>query len=127
MLDVEHLEAQGQADDGRIEVEFEVDQNVVGQTWQVVITDNGTRVVKTTATTTAPSGSFDVERRTANLAGTDRFVAKATNPATGETCRGVVASDRAAAPPAPPLQQHLSRRVRGDPAPGGRGVVHTSS
>lgn len=77
-------------DNSALQVEFEVDQNRVGQTWQVVLTDNGTRFFAGNATTTAPSGSFSVERRTADLAGTDRIVAKATNPATGETCRGAV-------------------------------------
>jgi hypothetical protein len=72
--------------DNGIETDFEVDSNVVGQTWKVRILDNGTRVFKATATTTAPSGSFEVEPRLPNLAGTDNIVAKALNPATGETC-----------------------------------------
>jgi hypothetical protein len=72
--------------DNVIETEFEVDSNVVGQTWKVRIADNGTRVFKATATTTAPSGSFTVHPRLPNLAGTDNIVAKALNPATGETC-----------------------------------------
>ena len=31
-------------EDGRIEVEFEVDSNVVGQTWQVRLTKNGNQI-----------------------------------------------------------------------------------
>jgi hypothetical protein len=77
-------------DDGRLEVEFEVDSNVVGQTWQVVIKDNGTKVFSGKRQTVAPSGSFDVERRIANQAGADHIVAKATNAATGEVCRGAL-------------------------------------
>jgi hypothetical protein len=73
-------------DNGRIETEFEVDQNKVGKRWNVGIRDNGVLVVRTTATTTAPSGSFTVRRLLANRAGTDRIVARATNPATGESC-----------------------------------------
>ena len=73
-------------DNGRIETEFEVDQNRVGQRWNVTIIDNGVVVVRTTATTTAPSGSFTVRRLLANRAGTDRIAARATNPATGESC-----------------------------------------
>lgn len=77
-------------DNGRIEIEFEVDSNVVGQTWQVRISDNGTRVFQGTAVTQAPSGSFSVDRRVADAAGTDHFLAQARNRATGETCSGRV-------------------------------------
>jgi hypothetical protein len=73
-------------DDNVIQTEFEVDSNQVGQVWHVVLRDNGTRVFRTTKTTTAPSGSFTVRRRIPNLAGTDDIVAKATNATTGETC-----------------------------------------
>lgn len=74
--------------DGRIEVEYEVDSNVVGQTWSVRIFHNGVRFTRTTATTVAPSGSFTVRRVVANLAGSDTVRAVSTNPATGETCTG---------------------------------------
>ena len=73
-------------DDGRIEAELEVDSNRVGQRWNVRLTDQGVQVFSGTATTTAPSGSFEVERRIANRAGVDVVRATATNPATGETC-----------------------------------------
>ena len=73
-------------DDGRIETEFEVDSNRVGQRWNVVIKDNGVTVFSGARTTTAPSGSFEVERRIPNRAGTDTIVASAKNPATGESC-----------------------------------------
>jgi hypothetical protein len=76
-------------DNGRIEVEFEVDQNVVGDTWKVRMADNGTVFFKGQRTTQAPSGSFEVRKFTANQAGTDRVVAKAMNLSTGETCKGV--------------------------------------
>ena len=74
------------ADNGRIETEFEVDQNRVGQKWNVAIIDNGTIVARTTATTTAPSGSFTVRRLIPNKVGTDRVTGFARNVATGETC-----------------------------------------
>ena len=77
-------------DDARLEVEFEVDSNVTGQAWRVRITDNGATTFTGTRRTAGPSGSFSVEQKVANLAGTDRVVATATNPATGETCRGVI-------------------------------------
>jgi hypothetical protein len=76
------------ADDGRLEVEFEVDSNVNGQTWKVTLSDNGTTVFKGTRVTKAPSGSFEVEKRIANQPGTDMIKGRATNPASGETCVG---------------------------------------
>jgi hypothetical protein len=72
-------------DDGRLEAEFEVDQNRNGVTWRVVIRRNGATAVTTRATTGAPSGSFSVERRIADGAGSDRITARATSP-TGEVC-----------------------------------------
>ena len=50
------------AEDGGIEVEFEVDQNRNGVPWRVTLRRNGSLVASTTATTRAPSGSFSVRR-----------------------------------------------------------------
>jgi hypothetical protein len=77
-------------DDGRLEVELEIDSNRNGQRWSVAIADNGVRVFTGTRTTAAPSGSFEVERHIANRAGSDRITASATNPRSGERCSGVV-------------------------------------
>lgn len=77
-------------DGSALQVELEVDQNRVGRTWTVAITDNGASVFSGTRTTTAPSGSFTVAVRTANRAGTDTIVARATDSATGETCRAAL-------------------------------------
>lgn len=75
-------------ENGRIEVEFEVDSNVNGQTWNVRLKRNGNVFFTGTRTTQAPSGSFEVRRVTNNGAGTDFFVARAVNQQTGEVCRG---------------------------------------
>ena len=77
-------------EDGRLEVEFEVDQNRVGQVWNVVLRHNGTAFWRGQRTTQAPSGSFTVRKFTGNAAGTDTIVGRATNPRTGEVCRGTV-------------------------------------
>ena len=69
-----------------MEVELEVDSNRVGQSWSWRIKDNGVLVRSGTATTVAPSGSFDVERRIANRAGTDTITAYARHAASGQTC-----------------------------------------
>jgi hypothetical protein len=61
------------SDDGRLEVEGEVDSNQSGQTWRWRFRHNG---------------SFSVERRLVDLQGTDKIVFRARHD--GETCRGVV-------------------------------------
>ena len=71
------------SDDGRIEVEAEIDSNKVGQTWSWKFKDNGTVFAKGQSTTTGPSGSFEVERKPANLAGTDHFVFRAVHAELG--------------------------------------------
>jgi hypothetical protein len=78
------------ADDGRIEVEAEIDSNKVGQSWSWKFKDNGTVFDTGTSTTTAPSGSFEVERKPADKAGTDNFVFRAVHPKSGEVCRATV-------------------------------------
>ena len=77
-------------DDGRIETEFEVDQNRIGRDWRVTLRQNGEVVFRGVRTTQAPSGSFEVRRTVANTAGPDRIVARARALATDEICRGVV-------------------------------------
>src|SRR5262245_45971892 len=77
-------------DDGRIETEFEVDSNRVGQRWQVRIADNGVVVFRGARRTVAPSGLFSVERHIANRRGADRIRAVATHVPTGQRCVGIV-------------------------------------
>jgi hypothetical protein len=76
------------ADDGRIEVEGEVDVNRNGQTWRWRILHNGNVSARGTSQTHAPSGSFSVERRVVNAPGTDSIGWRARNPASGQVCRG---------------------------------------
>jgi hypothetical protein len=73
-------------DNGRWEVEFEVDSNRVGQTWRVKIRDNGVLRYNRLRTTTAPSGSFTAHKFMRNMAGTDNIVARARNIRSGQTC-----------------------------------------
>ena len=76
--------------DGRLEAEFEVDQNRNGVRWNVTISRNSVVAVTTTATTLAPSGSFSIERRLPDGAGRDAISARATSP-TGEVCSAKLA------------------------------------
>jgi hypothetical protein len=77
-------------EDGRIEVEFEVDQNRNSVRWSVVLRRPTTVLVRTTRVTRAPSGSFELRRVVADLAGRDRITARATSPS-GEVCRATAA------------------------------------
>jgi hypothetical protein len=73
-------------DDGRIQWEFEVDAKRSGRVWSVRVRDNGTTVFSGKRTTTPPSASFSVERRTANRSGADQIRARATRGAA--VCHG---------------------------------------
>jgi hypothetical protein len=73
------------ADNGRLETEFEVDQNRNGVTWKVTLKRNGKVAVRSSAKTKRPSGSFSFNRRLTNGAGKDKISARATSPS-GEVC-----------------------------------------
>ncbi len=75
-------------EDGGLEVEFEVDQNVSGDRWRVIMRHDGRKFFKGHRTTKRPSGSFELRKVTNNLAGADKIVAKATNLHTSESCNG---------------------------------------
>ena len=72
-------------ENGRIEVELEVDQNRTGVRWDVVLRRNGSRVARLLRTTRPPSGSFEARIVVANRAGDDTIAARATN-LSGEVC-----------------------------------------
>jgi hypothetical protein len=72
-------------EDGRIEVEFEVDQNRNGVRWNVQLLQNGKRIARMTRVTRPPSGSFEARVLAGNAARADAFRARATSPS-GEVC-----------------------------------------
>jgi hypothetical protein len=76
-------------DNGKIEVEFEVDSNVNGQTWHVQLFKNGGQILATNKVTRAPSGSFELRKLATDTMGRDTFRALAHNIASGENCVGV--------------------------------------
>ena len=77
-------------EDGRIEVEGEVDSNRVGQTWNWTLFHNGSVAGSGTRTTAGRSGSFEVRRVLANRAGTDTFRFYARRPGTQQICDGTI-------------------------------------
>jgi hypothetical protein len=72
-------------ENGRIEVELEVDQNQNGVRWTIVLTQNGRQIARMTRVTRGPSGSFEARIVAPNKAGTDTFRARAMRSA-GENC-----------------------------------------
>ena len=74
-------------DSGRLEVEFEVDQNRNGKRWDVTLRRNGSVAARGAATTHAPSGSFSFNRRITGASG-NKVSATATRGSA--TCRGSV-------------------------------------
>lgn len=76
-------------DNSGLEVEGEVDSNTSGQAWAWKIKDNGAIAAKGSATTGGRSGSFSVERRIADRAGTDNVTFRATYH--GQVCSGSIA------------------------------------
>jgi len=77
-------------ENGRLEVEGEIDSNRVGQRWTWSLRHNGVLVDRGVRRTAGRSGSFEVHRVVRNVSGTDRIVFRAVRPATGQVCRGVV-------------------------------------
>jgi hypothetical protein len=75
-------------EDGGIEAEFEVDQNLVGVRWRVRIVHDGQLAFRGTRTTRGASGSFGVRIVENDTAGADAFRARARNLSTGEACAG---------------------------------------
>ncbi|WP_370246673.1 hypothetical protein [Nocardioides sp.] len=73
-------------DDGRVEVEAEIDSNRTGQRWTWTLRHDGGASANGTSVTRGPSGSFSVERRLVDGPGSDSFVFRAVNPRSGEVC-----------------------------------------
>ncbi len=85
-----HWKLKASPEDGRIEVEGEIDSNKAGQTWNWSLTHDGTAAGSGTRKTAGASGSFEVRRVTGNRSGTDMFVFRAQRPGTQQICRGTI-------------------------------------
>jgi hypothetical protein len=74
-------------EDGGLEIEFEVDMNLVGRRWLVVINQGGRRIHRKFYRTNAASGSFS-----ANVLGSfsGKVQARAVSSSTGEVCTASV-------------------------------------
>lgn len=74
------------AEDGGIEVEFEVDQNRTGVRWDATLKRNGAPVASAHPTTRGASGSFELRRVLVDGPAAEVIAAKAISPS-GEVCR----------------------------------------
>jgi hypothetical protein len=77
-------------EDGRIEVEAEVDSNHAGQRWHWALSHNGSRSASGHRVTRGASGSFEVRRVMVDRRGTDTIVFGAKLTGTSRVCRGVI-------------------------------------
>jgi hypothetical protein len=77
----------------RLDLNFEVDSNVPGQTWRAAMAYNGDVVFNGFATTNQVDGEFDIDVEVANQAGADTLQAAARLRSTGETCRAQVTAN----------------------------------
>jgi hypothetical protein len=74
-------------EDGRVEVEFEVDHSRSGSAWTWTMKNDGTEFAHGKARIKAHRDSFSVSRLTVNGPGHDHIVVRAVNVATGQVCR----------------------------------------
>lgn len=74
-------------DAGRLRVRFKIDDVAAGQSWQLFLSNDGTRIYSGTKTSSS-SGEVRVSLLTTNRAGSDRIAASGVNTKNGTTCEG---------------------------------------
>jgi hypothetical protein len=70
-----------------LRVKFEIEGGATGQTWQLFLSDNGTRIFAANRVS-REDGYVRVVRETADRAGADLIKATGLNLVTGESCGG---------------------------------------
>ena len=75
-------------EDGRLEVEGEIDSSRRGQTWRWRLYHNGS--LSAHGLRTSSSSSYKIRRISVDLRGTDRFTLRARNTRNNELCVGTV-------------------------------------
>ncbi|HSL11741.1 MAG TPA: hypothetical protein VLA82_10555 [Actinomycetota bacterium] len=73
-----------------LRIRFRIDDVDAGETWQLFISDNGTRVYSGTKRATS-DGEVRIRRAIRDRAGTDKVAASGVNVNDGTTCQGSVA------------------------------------
>ena len=72
-----------------LRVRFRIEDVAPGQSWQLFISDNGTRIYSATRTSNS-EGEIRVRKNTRDRAGRDHIAANAVNSSSGTTCEGSV-------------------------------------
>jgi hypothetical protein len=80
-------ELQLERENGRIEIDLEVDTPKAGKTWTVKLRHDGVLFTKVTRVTDA-EGEFEVDRLRNDHPGEDKIFFKAVNQGSGEACKG---------------------------------------
>lgn len=70
-----------------LRIRYEIEDSAPGQTWQLFISDDGSRVYAGNKVSDS-DGEVRVSRRTADRSGTDLIKATGVNLVTGESCSG---------------------------------------
>lgn len=70
-----------------LRIRYEIEGGAAGQTWQLFISDNGTRIYAGNKVS-GSDGYVRVGRETANRSGTDLIKATGVNLVSGESCAG---------------------------------------
>ena len=91
--DVSSSKLKVKRDGGRLQVEFEVDQNRNRVPWAIELRKDGRLVFQGVRQTLAPSGSFSLER---HIAGTTGII-KARATRSGEVCSATISASKVAA------------------------------
>ena len=74
--------------DGRVEVRAKVESGRAGQRWHWRILHDGAMTARGTAKTRGAGGTFEIERTLVDAPAKDHIGWRASNPRSGETCRG---------------------------------------
>ena len=72
-------------ENGRIEVEYELDNAAPGEIWQIILRKNGKVILRTNKRTNAV-GDLEVRKVTSNSSGSDRIEARARRSGGGAVC-----------------------------------------
>ncbi|MCB1131122.1 MAG: hypothetical protein KDN05_08335 [Verrucomicrobiae bacterium] len=72
-------------ENGRVEVEYEIDQARPGDRWRVVIKSNGRTILRTVRKVNS-AGNVEVRKLAANASGTETIRVRGKNLRTGHSC-----------------------------------------
>ena len=81
-----NVKLEAERDDGRHEVQVDIDNGQRGERWRVKLFQNGDRFVNVVRTVGGDDRDIDLDRDRRNTAGTDTYKLRAKNLRTGGAC-----------------------------------------